>query len=178
MRAALARGVKGVLWVNLKAVRPDFTRINAIISRARSRWPQLYLANWNKYSRGHPGWFWPKSDGGDGIHLTTAGAVGLVRLVRRGIPRAAEGARTAPAAATVAFDYPAGRDAAAGALVVPPPVPAADVQAVADSPPVGSNLGGSGDSAGLPGFLPFAGGAALMLFLVFVTALAARRRFS
>jgi hypothetical protein len=52
------------------------------------------------------------------------------------------------------------------------------VQAVADNPPVGSNLGGSGDSAGLPGFLPFAGGAALMLFLVLVTALAARRRFS
>jgi hypothetical protein len=169
-------GVKGVVWVNLKAVRPDYTRINRTINRAQNRWPQLYLANWNKYSRGHPAWFWPKSDGGDGIHLTTRGAVNLVRLVRAWIPRAAEGARTAPAPATVAFDYPAGRDAAAGAIVVPPPVPAADVQAVANSPPVGSNLGGSGDSAGLPSFLPFAGGAALMLFLVSVTALAARRR--
>jgi hypothetical protein len=54
----------------------------------------------------------------------------------------------------------------------------ADLEPVADSPPVGSNLGGSGDSASLPGLLPFAGGAALMLFLVSVTALAARRRFN
>jgi hypothetical protein len=178
MRAALARGVKGVLWVNLRTVRPDYRKINAIISRARNRWPQLYLSNWNRYSRGHPGWFRPISQGGDGIHLTTAGAVGLVKLVRRGIPRAAEGARTQPAAAAaaVAFDYPAGRDAAAGTTSVAPSVPVADVQEVADSPPVGSNLGGS--DTGLPAFLPFAGGAALMLFLVFVTALAARRRFN
>jgi hypothetical protein len=54
----------------------------------------------------------------------------------------------------------------------------ADFEAVSDSRPVGSNLGGSGNSARLPGFLPFAGGAALMLFLVFVTALVARRRFN
>ena len=179
MRAALARRVKGVVWVNLKAVRPDYKRINRIILRAQSRWPQLYLANWNKYSRGHPGWFWPVSQGGDGIHLTTRGAVGLVKLVRRWIPRAAEGARTQPAAtAAVTFDYPAGREAAVGTTSVARPVPVADVREVADSPPVGSNLGGSSDTAGLRGFLPFAGGAALMLFLVLVTARAARRRLN
>ena len=39
-----------------------------------------------------------------------------------------------------------------------------------NSPPVGPNLGGSdGGSGGLGGFLVFAGGAALMLFLILVT---------
>ncbi|MGH3040731.1 MAG: hypothetical protein ACRDNG_03150 [Gaiellaceae bacterium] len=178
MRAALARGVKGVVWVNLKAVRPDYERINRIINLAQNRWPQLYMANWNRYSRGHPGWLWPKSDGGGGIHLTTSGAVGLVRLVRAWIPRAAEGARTPPAAAAVIFDYPVGRGAATGTTFVPAPVPAAEVHVVADSQPVGSNLGGSGDTAGLRDFLPLAGGAALMLFLVLVTARAASRRLN
>lgn len=162
MRAALNRDVQGVVWVNLRAVRPDYGRINSIINQARRRWPELYVANWNKVSDEHPGWFNPRID--DGIHLTKAGAVGLVRLVRRYIPLAAEGPRD------MAALEPSTEEASQQAE----PTTTAETETVAadligNSPAVGSNLGETGDSNGLSGILPFAAGAALMLFLVFVT---------
>ncbi|MGH3038561.1 MAG: hypothetical protein ACRDLZ_04025 [Gaiellaceae bacterium] len=156
MRAALRRGVKGVVWVNLRTVRTDYAAINRIIKRSKSRWSRLQLANWNRYSRGHPGWFSPAHN--DGIHLTGAGAVGLVQLVRRHIPRAARGPRPG-AASQVALRY------------TTTPEDGSPTAAPADSSlPVGSNLGGQEAAATGPrGILPLAGGAALMLFLVFVT---------
>ncbi len=165
MRAALSRGVKGVVWVNLRAVRADYRKINRIINRAQSRWSRLYVANWNKRSAGKSSWFWPK---GDGIHLTAAGAVGLVKLVRNYIPLAAQGPRPGSAAAQVSFDYP-GTTGTYGDLGGLEPT-SAESLLVASSPPVGSNLGGPGSgSSGLGGLLAFAGGAALMVFLIFVT---------
>jgi hypothetical protein len=165
MQAALNREVKGVVWVNLRAVRPDYGRINSIINRARQRWPELYVANWNRYSDGHPGWFNPRI--GDGIHLTEAGAIGLVKLVRRYIPLAAQGPREALAVETTS-------DALTSTEVAPPAEGTAEQESVAaeltgNSPPVGSNLGEDSGSSGLSGILPFAAGTALMLFLVFVT---------
>jgi len=165
MRAALNRGVEGVVWVNLKAVRTDYGRINSIINRARERWPELYVANWNKYSRDHPGWFatWDA----ERIHLTKAGAVGLVKLVRRYIPLAAEGPREA-AAATSASETPTSTE---GTATTEAPGTSEEESAAdlsANSPAVGSNLGGGG-STGLGDILPFVAGAALMLFLIFVT---------
>jgi hypothetical protein len=156
MRAALARGVRGVVWVNLKAVRADYSRINRIIKRAKRRWLRLYLANWNRYSRGHPGWFSPTHD--DGIHLTGAGAVGLVKLVRRYIPRAADGPRSTTGS-QIALDFTTTTE-----------TESAGAESAEASPAVGSNLGGpDASSTGLSGIVPFAGGAALMFFLVFVT---------
>jgi hypothetical protein len=163
MRAALDREVKGVVWVNLSAVRPDYGRINSIINQARRRWPELYVANWYRFSDDHPGWFNPRI--ADGIHLTKAGAVGLVRLVRRYIPLAAEGPRDVATLET----------AEASPQAATEPTRTAETETVAadltgNSPAVGSNIGGDGGgSTGLSGILPFAGGAALMLFLVFVT---------
>jgi hypothetical protein len=163
MRAALNREVKGVVWVNLRAVRPDYRRINSIINHARRRWPELYVANWNKLSDDHPGWFNPRI--ADGIHLTKAGAVGLVKLVRRYIPLAAEGPRDVATLET----------AEASPQATTEPTPTTESETVAadltgNSPAVGSNIGGDGGgSMGLSGILPFAGGAALMLFLIFVT---------
>jgi hypothetical protein len=169
MLAARNRGVRGVVWVNLRAVpaHPDYKAINAIIMSAQKRWKMLYVANWNVYSRNKPAsWF---QDPSEGIHLRPAGAVGLVRLLRQWIPRAAEGPRETMLTRT---SY--------GEPLVPGPSeqPAADEQPPAGpsteltgySPPVGNNLGGQNDgSTGLGGFLPFAGGAALMLFLILVT---------
>lgn len=165
MQAALDREVKGVVWVNLRAVRSDYGRINSIINRARNRWPELYVANWNRHSDDHPGWLNPRID--DGIHLTKAGAVGLVELVRRYIPLAAQGPRD------VALLEPS-TDEAAGEATTTEPASTAETEAVAadltgNSPAVGSNLGDTGDSTGLSGFLPFAAGVALILFLIFVT---------
>jgi hypothetical protein len=148
--------VRGVVWVNLKAVRADYSRINRIIKRAKRRWLRLYLANWNRYSRGHPGWFSPTHD--DGIHLTGAGAVGLVKLVRRYIPRAADGPRSTTGS-QIALDF-----------TTTPETESAAAEPAEASPAVGSNLGGpDASSTGLSGIVPFAGGAALMFFLVFVT---------
>jgi hypothetical protein len=171
VRAAKARGVKGIVWVNLRVVpaHPDYRRINAIIAEAGRRRPILYVANWNAYTRGKPAsWF-----GSDGIHLPSAGAVGLVRLVRRNVTRAAEGVGTAatPQPATDPPGTVEGEPVATPAGT-PATTEAEDEEAAltGNSPPVGPNLGGpSGGSGNLGGFLVFAGGAALMLFLILVT---------
>ena len=170
VRAAKARGVKGIVWVNLRVVpgHSDYRRINAIIADVVERRPILYLANWNTYSRGKPAWFPP---GGDGIHLTSAGAVGLVRLVRRYVARAAQGPRDTSVSPLAPADSGTAEPAAT-------PSDSATVTATKDeeaaltanSPPVGQNLSSAdSDSGSLGGVLVFAGGAALMLFLVFVT---------
>ncbi len=165
MRAALNRDVKGVVWVNLKAVRTDYGRINSIINQARQRWPELYVANWNRHSEGHPGWFNPRI--GDGIHLTKAGAVGLVKLVRRYIPLAAQGPRETLAAETTSQASTSTEETPPAEVTTEPESVAAEL--TGNSPPVGTNIGVDGGSTGLSGVLPFAGGAALMLFLIFVT---------
>ncbi|HXV96052.1 MAG TPA: SGNH/GDSL hydrolase family protein [Gaiellaceae bacterium] len=166
VRAAKTRGVKGIVWVNLRVVpaHPDYRKINAIIAEVATRRPIIYVANWNAYTRDKPAsWF-----GRDGIHLTGAGAVGLVRLVRKYIPLAAQGPRE-----TVAREVAAGLAAEPEAAPAETPTTATDAddtELTASSPPVGPNLGGpGGGSTGLSGFLPFAGSAALMLFLVLVT---------
>ena len=165
MQAALNREVKGVVWVNLRAVRPDYRKINSIINRARQRWPELYVASWNKHSQGHPAWF--NADIGDGIHLSKAGAVGLVRLVRRYIPLAAQGPRETVAAGTASQTPTPTEDASPPEVATGPESTAADL--TGSSPPVGSNIGGDGGSTRLGGLLPFAAGTILMLFLIFVT---------
>jgi hypothetical protein len=175
MRAALDRGVEGVVWVNLKAVRSDYRRINRIIKRARERYQRLYLANWNKYQQGHPGWF--ASWDAERIHLTSPGAVGLVRLVRRYVPLAAEGPRDGAATGAVTESPPAieteestTTTEEAGTTEQAAETETAAAELTGNSPPVGTNLGDDdGGSLGLSGILPFAAGAALMLFLVFVT---------
>jgi hypothetical protein len=165
MRAALTRGVKGVVWVNLKTVRSDYRKINRIINRAQSRWARLYVANWNRWSAGKSSWF----ASSDGIHLTGAGAVGLVKLVRAWIPRAAQGPRPGTVAAQAGFDYP-GSSGTYADIDLGNLQPASAESVRAGSPPVGSNLvGPGGGSAGTGGLLAFAAGAALMLFLIFVT---------
>jgi hypothetical protein len=166
VKAAKARGVKGIVWVNLRAVRPDYRKINAIIAQVAQRRPIIYVANWNAYTRDKPAsWF-----GSDGIHVTGAGAVGLVRLIRKYIPLAAQGPRDT-VAREVAADL--AEEPEAAPAQAPPTTTATDAddtELTASSPPVGPNLGGpGGGSTGLSGFLPFAGGAALMLFLVLVT---------
>ena len=95
MRAALNRGVKGVVWVNLKACGrpPRLLERSTESSAVKEALARLHLANWNSVLAGPPGWFF---DANDGIHLTGAGAVGLVKLVRKYIPRAARAAARAP----------------------------------------------------------------------------------
>jgi hypothetical protein len=83
MRAALAQGVHGVVWVTLKEERDTYHRTNVAIRTAGKRWPELEVADWNAYSAGKP-WF-----GDDGLHMDTTGASALATFLRPYIMRAA-----------------------------------------------------------------------------------------
>ena len=83
MRAALAQGVKGVVWVTLRETRSIYHWTNVAIKTAAKRWPQLVVADWNAYSSGHA-WF-----GDDGLHLTTTGATALATFLRPYVKQAA-----------------------------------------------------------------------------------------
>jgi hypothetical protein len=83
MRAALADGAAGVVWVTLRETRSTYRWTNIAIRAAAKRWPQLVVADWNAYSRGKP-WF-----GGDGLHLTPAGATALADFVHSFVRKAA-----------------------------------------------------------------------------------------
>jgi hypothetical protein len=80
MKALAAAGIHHVVWVTLREAGSNasiYAQSNARIRSAGKRYRKtLVVADWNAYSRGKP-WF-----RGDGLHLTTAGALGLARLLR------------------------------------------------------------------------------------------------
>ena len=84
MRAALAQGAHGVVWVTLREQRDIYHPTNVAIKTAAKRWPQLEVADWNAYSAGKP-WF-----KGDGLHMGTTGATALAAFLRPYIVRAAD----------------------------------------------------------------------------------------
>ena len=86
MRAALADGAAGVVWVTLREktrYASIYPATNLEIERAASRWPQLVVADWNAYSAGRP-WF-----DSDGLHLSATGATKLAAFLRPYVFRAA-----------------------------------------------------------------------------------------
>jgi hypothetical protein len=76
MRALRAAHVRAVVWVTLRETTSNYAQNNARITKAARRWRSLVVADWNAYSRGK---LWFRRDG---LHLTTAGATGLARLLR------------------------------------------------------------------------------------------------
>jgi hypothetical protein len=81
MRALVGEGASKVVWVTLRrygSVRR--AKIDRAIRAARARWPKLRVADWSRWSRGHPSWFVA-----DGIHLGRFGAMGLARLIRHAV---------------------------------------------------------------------------------------------
>jgi hypothetical protein len=88
MRAALRHGVRGVIWVTLRASSASgyesiYRSTNTEIKAAARRWPELVVADWNAYGFGRP-WF-----GSDGLHLTSTGAVALADFLRPYVHKAA-----------------------------------------------------------------------------------------
>jgi hypothetical protein len=83
MRAALADGATGVVWVTLREKWSQFHWTNVAIRQAAKRWPELVVADWNAYSAGKP-WF-----GSDGLHLTARGADALAAYLRPYVFKAA-----------------------------------------------------------------------------------------
>jgi hypothetical protein len=86
MRAALRQGADGVVWVTLRETLDVYVATNRAIRSAAKRWPQLVVADWNRYSAGRP-WF-----GADGLHLTPTGAEAMARFLRPHVLRAASAA--------------------------------------------------------------------------------------
>jgi hypothetical protein len=87
MRAALAQGARGVVWVTLRELRDTYRWTNIAIKTAAKRWPQLVVADWHAYSSGRP-WF-----GHDGLHLTSTGATELTAFLRPYVFEAARATR-------------------------------------------------------------------------------------
>lgn len=75
MGAALAAGVRRVVWVTLEESEPTWAEINAQIRAAAARWPQLVVADWAAASAGKP-WFL------DDAHMSAEGGVQFARFLR------------------------------------------------------------------------------------------------
>jgi hypothetical protein len=80
MRALRQTGVTTAIWVTLREASANaslYAQSNARIRAAAQRWRKsLVVADWNAHSRGKP-WFRE-----DGLHLSSAGALALARLLR------------------------------------------------------------------------------------------------
>jgi hypothetical protein len=79
LKALTAKGVQHVIWTTMHEVRHDYVSINGTIRAEAAKWPQVAIADWNAASQGQ-NWF-----NSDGIHLNSAGAWGLARLLRPAI---------------------------------------------------------------------------------------------
>ena len=77
MQALVNQGVATVIWVTLQERRPLYKTTNAAIRAAAKRWPQIQLADWDDASAAKPKWFVD-----DGLHLSSAGALGLAKFLR------------------------------------------------------------------------------------------------
>ncbi len=83
LRAAFAQGAHGVVWVTLREGNSVYRPTNAAVRKEAQRWRDVEVADWEAYSRGKP-WFRE-----DGLHLNTAGAHALARLLRASVLRVA-----------------------------------------------------------------------------------------
>jgi peptidoglycan hydrolase-like protein with peptidoglycan-binding domain len=94
MRALNQRGTKQVVWVNMADVRGTYGAANAALLQARSRWPNLVIADWNAYSAG-AGIERARWIGSDGVHLTSTGqsqfALWMRQLVGGSVPGSGPG---------------------------------------------------------------------------------------
>lgn len=83
MAAFRRAGVRAVVWVLLREAEAGLPAINARIrdvarrAARRGDQPLVRVADWNRYSSGHSGWFTS-----DGVHLNGSGAMGLSALLR------------------------------------------------------------------------------------------------
>jgi hypothetical protein len=77
MQALTRQGVSTVIWVTMQERRPLYRATNAAIRAAAKRWPQIVVADWSAASSAKAAWF-----ADDGLHLSTAGALGLARFLR------------------------------------------------------------------------------------------------
>jgi hypothetical protein len=156
--AALA-GVKRVLWLNQHEFRPGRAGMNAELSAAASRYPNLEVVDWNAEVAAHP-----EDVYGDAIHLTPAGQAAMASLVRQHFDRyVASLTPTTTATTTTSTTTTSTTTTIAGA---------------ASERPVTQRAVGSGsDDSGLDrGTVVTIGAVVAVVVLVLVTFVARRRR--
>jgi hypothetical protein len=83
MRALDDIGVETVVWLTLRDPEHVYRPANKAIRISRKEWPNVVIADWNRYSAGHPEWF-----GEDGIHPTALGIVKLGHFIHAALRRA------------------------------------------------------------------------------------------
>jgi hypothetical protein len=76
MAEAIAQGIPHVLWLTYRNVSGRYSGSNATLWAKTADYPTLTVVDWNAYSAGHGDWF-----GGDGLHLTGSGAMGLAQFL-------------------------------------------------------------------------------------------------
>jgi hypothetical protein len=91
LSALQQRGVRRVIWLNVRENRADRRDVNNALNSAARRWHFVDIANWNAYSRGHPEAFVP-----DGYHLTPAGGTLMGSLMARELNAYRAGAPVGP----------------------------------------------------------------------------------
>jgi hypothetical protein len=77
MQALVRQNVTTVIWVTMQERRALYRTTNAAIRAAAKRWPQIRVADWDDASTAKPKWFVD-----DGLHLSSAGAIGLAQFLR------------------------------------------------------------------------------------------------
>jgi hypothetical protein len=83
IQTLLDAGVKRILWTNLRAVRPQFGRMDGALAAVAAKHPEVTILDWNAYSGNHPEWFQS-----DGLHLTEAGGEKLAAFLHDGVMQA------------------------------------------------------------------------------------------
>jgi hypothetical protein len=84
MRALRDGGVRTVVWLTLRDPDHVYRATNKDIFREPNEWPELVIADWDRYSDQHPDWF-----ESDGLHLTSLGAGKLGQFIHTVLHRVA-----------------------------------------------------------------------------------------
>jgi hypothetical protein len=82
MRVLRRARVKTVVWLTLRDPQHTFEAANDDIRLEPRQWPQLVVADWDRYSAGHADWFLE-----DGIHPTPLGAAELGQFIHAALER-------------------------------------------------------------------------------------------
>lgn len=80
VEAARSAGAERVVWLTLRADRPQFAEINRLLEAAAERHHDLRLLDWNRHTADRPEWI-----SSDRIHLSVTGARALAAFLADGL---------------------------------------------------------------------------------------------
>lgn len=95
--ALLAAGVQRILWANMHIWQQQYIPMNAVLTAAARRHPQVTIVDWASYSDNQYSWFQ-----GDGIHLVYDGALAMATFFNNAIKQALAAPPPSPKASALA----------------------------------------------------------------------------